>query len=187
MWNWSFGDSNWYNSTTSSSPMHLYSAPGTYDVSLTVTNATGSNTMTHTGYIVVSSGGSGLPTAGFTGAPLNGTAPLTVTFTDNSTVVGGTMWNWSFGDTIWTNTTSRSNPIHTYMTPGIYDVSLTVTNATGNDTAIRNNYITVTPEDPGYQPPGSRAPPPTALPRSMSPSRIPRMYSTEPCGTGVRG
>jgi PKD repeat protein len=50
-WQWSFGDG-----TTSilRNPAHSYEAAGTYDVSLTTTNANGSNTKTKVGFITVS-------------------------------------------------------------------------------------------------------------------------------------
>jgi serine protease len=37
-------------------------------------------------------------------------------------------WGWDFGDG---NTSSEQNPIHTYAEPGLYDVTLTVSNANG--------------------------------------------------------
>jgi len=51
-WNWSFGDGT-QNSPTRN-PVHTYSKVGKYTVSLTVTNANGSNTATKKGYISVS-------------------------------------------------------------------------------------------------------------------------------------
>jgi PKD repeat protein/C1A family cysteine protease len=51
-WNWNFGDGT-QNSPTRN-PVHTYSKAGKYTVSLTVTNANGSNTATKRGYITVS-------------------------------------------------------------------------------------------------------------------------------------
>jgi PGF-pre-PGF domain-containing protein len=80
------------------------------------------------------------PAAGFTGAPLSGTTPLTVTFTDTSTCIP-TSWNWSFGDG--TFSTAR-NPSHTYTATGSYTVSLNATNATPASYYLtRTGYITV--------------------------------------------
>jgi len=49
-WSWNFGDGN---TSTAQSPQHTYAAIGTYTVSLTATNAYGSDTDTKTGYITV--------------------------------------------------------------------------------------------------------------------------------------
>jgi len=50
-WSWTFGDGA---TSTERHPIHTYTAPGTYTVSLTVTSAGGSNTMTRAGYVTVS-------------------------------------------------------------------------------------------------------------------------------------
>jgi len=56
-----------------------------------------------------------------------GLAPLTVVFTNESTVSGsGLVYLWNFGDG---ETSSEEHPIHIYETSGTYDVSLTVTSS----------------------------------------------------------
>ncbi len=50
-WSWTFGDGS--PPSTLQNPTHIYN-PGTYDVSLTVTNALGTNSKTQIGYITVS-------------------------------------------------------------------------------------------------------------------------------------
>ena len=51
-------------------------------------------------------------------------------------------WNWSFpGGTPSTSTDSLPSVI--YNTAGVYDATLTVTNATGSDTKTRTSYVTV--------------------------------------------
>ena len=52
-WQWSFGDGG---AATSQSPSHTYQAAGSYDVSLTVTGACGSDTETKPGFVVVTNG-----------------------------------------------------------------------------------------------------------------------------------
>jgi subtilisin family serine protease len=49
-WSWSFGDGG---TSSAQHPTYTYSAAGTYDVSLTVSNANGSSTETKIGYITV--------------------------------------------------------------------------------------------------------------------------------------
>lgn len=49
-WLWDFGDGT---TSTAQHPSHEYAGPGTYEVSLTVSNAKGSDTETKTGYITI--------------------------------------------------------------------------------------------------------------------------------------
>jgi len=70
------------------------------------------------------------PVANFTAAPQSGPAPLLVQFTDTSD--GDPIrYSWQFGDQI---TSTEKNPYHLYESPGIYTVSLTVSNREGSDT-----------------------------------------------------
>ena len=136
-WNWSFGDGSSVNATVRN-PVHTYTAAGNYTVALNVKNAAGNSSTTRMNYITVIAL---TPVANFTGTPLTGTAPLTVTFTDTSTN-SPTSWNWSFGDGSSVNATVR-NPVHTYTAAGNYTVALNVKNAAGNSSTTRMNYITV--------------------------------------------
>ena len=81
-----------------------------------------------------------VPVASFSGSPISGNVPLTVQFYDKSTNVP-TNWQWSFGDGS-ANSTSQ-NASHTYVTKGVYTVTLTASNAAGKSTVTRSNYITV--------------------------------------------
>jgi PKD repeat protein len=86
------------------------------------------------------------PVAGFTSNVTSGSVPLAVQFNDTSTG-SVAMWNWSFGDNSWFNTTDSAarNATYTYTAPGAYTVSLTVTNAAEvSDTLSRSDYIAVT-------------------------------------------
>ena len=134
-WSWTFGDSG---TSTAQNPSHQYTSTGTYTVSLTASNAGGSNTNTKTNYIVVTTG-TPPPTANFTGSPLSGNAPLTVAFTDTSTG-SPTAWSWTFGDS---GTSTAQNPSHQYTAAGTYTVALTASNAGGSNTNTKTNYITV--------------------------------------------
>ncbi len=141
-WSWDFGDGG---TATTANPSHTYSTAGTYDVSLTATNAGGSNTVVKTGYVTVGDPPPPVaPVAAFSGTPLSGTAPLNVGFTDQSSG-SPTSWSWDFGDG---GTATTANPSHTYSTAGTYDVSLTATNTSGSNTVVKTGYVTV-----GDQPP----------------------------------
>ncbi len=77
-----------------------------------------------------------LPVPDFSINPAQGTAPLTVSFTDLSQNADSRIWN--FGDG--TNSTEQ-NPTHTYSTAGTYTVNLTVSNK--NDTVSKLGTVTV--------------------------------------------
>ncbi len=47
-WSWNFGDGQ---TSTQKNPVHMFTSPGTYTVSLTATNSAGSNTKTRTSYV----------------------------------------------------------------------------------------------------------------------------------------
>jgi hypothetical protein len=74
----------------------------------------------------------------------------TVNFTNNTVLLGGETFVWTFSpNTVQfagsTNATS-ANPQVQFMEPGNYSVTLTVTSCTGTNSLVRTNYISVTPE-----------------------------------------
>ena len=75
---WTFGDGG---TSTAISPTHLYTNPGVYTVTLTIADITATIGLTRSNYITVYQP----VTADFSATPLSGTAPLTVTFTNQST------------------------------------------------------------------------------------------------------
>lgn len=79
------------------------------------------------------------PIANFHADQTTGCDELTVVFTDDSSNDPDT-WLWNFGDG---NTSDQQNPTHTYTNPGVYTVSLTVTNAFGADTFEQTDYISI--------------------------------------------
>jgi len=81
------------------------------------------------------------PVAGFTGTPLTGFAPLSVSFTDASSG-SPTSFAWNFGDGNST-TTSATSISHTYTSAGSYTVTETVTGAGGSSTNVQSNYVVV--------------------------------------------
>jgi PKD repeat protein len=140
-WAWDF-DNNGIIDNTTRNPSYTYTAAGTYTVKLTAANAAGSDEETKTGYITVQDPVTA-PVAAFSGSPDGGIAPLTVEFTDQSTN-SPTSWLWNFGDGNTTNATVQ-NPVHTYLFSGVYNVTLTATNAGGSNTTLKMNYITAIP------------------------------------------
>lgn len=134
-WTWSFGDGGTSNTQ---SPLHTYTAAGTYTVTLTTRNADGSNTVSQAGYVTVTAM-KVAPLASFVSAVTSGTAPLTIQFVDSS-INSPTSWAWSFGDG---GTSTEQNPSHTYTSAGTYTVTLTATNAGGSNTESESGYVTV--------------------------------------------
>ncbi|NUQ25779.1 MAG: PKD domain-containing protein [Saprospiraceae bacterium] len=76
------------------------------------------------------------PAAGFT-AVVDG---LTVTLTNTST--NGLSYLWEFGDG---NTSTATNPTHTYATGGIYNIKLTATNNAGSSSASQEAFTSAQP------------------------------------------
>ena len=133
-WKWTFGDGH---TSKDKSPVHIYSKEGKYNVTLTVSNAAGNNTTTKSNYIVISA--LKAPVAAFNAFPISGYAPLKVIFVDNSAGIHNS-WKWTFGDG---HTSKDKSPVHLYSKVGNYTVSLTVSNAAGNNTTTMSNYIKV--------------------------------------------
>ncbi len=72
-----------------------------------------------------------------------GVAPHVVEFdsTDSQATAGINSYFWEFGDG---QTSNRANPVYTYTAPGVYSVSLTVTDSNGlTDKITKENLITV--------------------------------------------
>ena len=120
-WKWNFGDGT---SSTQQNPEHQYLQEEKYKVTLTVSNAAGSNTTTKENYIKVVR----KPVANFTSNVTIGRIPLSVQFTDFSQ--NATELNWNFGDG---TSSSDQRPVHVYFSAGKYNVNLTATNENGND------------------------------------------------------
>ena len=136
-WLWDFGDGT---TSAAPSPIHIYQTPGTYDITLVVKGDESQDSITKSGIIQVTP-----PTiAAFTAEPDEGTAPLQVRFTDQSS--GDIIKReWKFGDGIFSE---MESPTHVYEVPGTYDVSLTVTGTSDEDIMTRPSYIVVLPENP---------------------------------------
>ena len=81
------------------------------------------------------------PVANFSGTPTSITTGQSVTFTNSSS--NATAYSWTFtGGT--PSTSTAANPVVAYSTAGIYTVKLVATNASGADSIVRTDYITVT-------------------------------------------
>jgi gliding motility-associated-like protein len=124
-WNWNFGDGN---TSTVQGTTHTYSAPGTYTVTLIVTNNFGckdTNTIT----VVVNP----LPAANFSSLPV--CFHDSTCFGDLSTISSGSVtgWSWNFGDVNSgsNNISHLKNPCHIFTGLGPFTVLLTATSNSG--------------------------------------------------------
>ena len=85
------------------------------------------------------------PVAIFSGSPVSGPTPLQVNFTSGSTNAITHAWDFENDGS---PDASGSSVANTYISPGVYSVSLTVTGSGGTDTNIKTDYITVTAVEP---------------------------------------
>jgi len=130
---WDFGD---YTQGIGDTVAHIYIEDGTYMVNVEVTDANGCASNCST---VVST--SSNLNAMFTASKFSGCSPFTVQFLNFST--NAVTYFWQFGD----GTTSAAfEPVHTYYTPGTYDVTLRAFGGNGNDSMDVNSQIVVFPD-----------------------------------------
>ncbi|PLW91907.1 MAG: hypothetical protein C0592_13515 [Marinilabiliales bacterium] len=136
-------------SSTDPNPQVQFSATGTYTVELTVTNCAGDAVINKPNYITVAPCP---PVADFNAdqviACVSPASELdTITFTDLSTSVPGPIltWTWSFSPAtvsyVAPYTANSQNPQVTFDAPGLYQVTLTVTNVDGSDAEVKTAFI----------------------------------------------
>ena len=156
-WNWDFGDNSF---DTIQNPSHSYLSAGNYQVSVTVTD-NGGKTTSITKNVVVNPLVNQSPIISNVTGIQTSFKPLVGKFTEVSSDPDGfiTNWDWNFGDGSAFSTTDSTlkNPTHTYLFPGIYTVSLTVTDdglpdGTNKKTTTSSIQFTVSPP-PANQPP----------------------------------
>ncbi|MDX2247825.1 MAG: PKD domain-containing protein [Bacteroidia bacterium] len=132
-WFWDFGDGT---TSTSQHPVHPYSSPGVYPVSLIVQNQYQcSDDKILNAYIRVNA-----PNVSFSATNLLACGPpLTSSFTSTGDTTGTHFWD--FGDG---NTSSQVHPMHTYLSNGSYDVTHITEDAQGcRDTLTKNGLVNI--------------------------------------------
>ena len=122
-WLWDFG--NGTNSTLKN-PTIIYSSPGVYNVSLTISNSNYNDSKISNGFITVFSE----PISNITtNSNTDGCMPLLIDFegiTSNNNLIID--WFWDFGDG---GSSLLQNPDYEYLDDGSYSVSLMVTDTNG--------------------------------------------------------
>ena len=134
----------WDNGTTSSNFVRVFTDPGTYTVSVTVTDDTGyTGTQTQDVRVLVG------PDVVADANPRLGTAPLTVSFSGVATDADGaiTRYQWDFTDdgTFDTSDATTANASFTYSSPGLYTARLRVTDTDG---LTKSDAVTISVGEP---------------------------------------
>lgn len=123
-YDWNYGDGN---TGTGINPGYTYAAPGTFDITLIVTDTCGTkDTIVQSVTVCLAP----LPSFSYT------VTGFTVQF-DAAASVNGTTYLWDFGDG---NTGTGVSPSHTYTSNQNYNVSLRLVNSCG-DTAAFNQTV----------------------------------------------
>ncbi len=131
---WDFGD----GSTVSDAyePVHTYTEPGTYDVTLSLVSEDYCPTdTTYTTLVTIHQ----YPQPTFSADLLEGCIGMSVGFTNTTDTLSGDC-SWAFGDG---GTADLCAPTHTFNVPDTFSVTLTVTSASGctSDTTLADLII----------------------------------------------
>lgn len=137
---WDFGDGE---TSSELSPVHVYDAAGTYEVTLVVTDSQGVRSGTAVASVTVSAA----PVHQAPEAVIASTATgLSVQFDgtqsvahDGATIIG---YAWDFGDG---TTSTQPSPVHAYAAAGTYVVTLVVTDSEGAVSQSTSASVAVSP------------------------------------------
>lgn len=116
-------------------PVVNYATPGSYNVTLVVSDGTDENTLSMDDYIAV-----GAIEASFEADNDDICDTEMVTFTSTTECADELTWTFEGGDPA---TSDEANPTVTYNTAGVYSVTLTAMNGENEYEVIMESYITV--------------------------------------------
>ncbi len=131
---WQFGEGEGFSNAQN--PTYIYNNPGVFTVTLTAFNDLGI-AVTETKELIIEVFEQ--PISRFTVRPTTIYLPDKPVFTTNLSF-GGTSYLWDFGDG---NTSDEFEPMHFYTEPGIYTISLTVSNGDCEDTHTIEEAVVV--------------------------------------------
>jgi gliding motility-associated-like protein len=136
-WQWNFGDGTIVTNNSAASIQHLYSQPGSFPVSLILSDAGGCvDTITKPAFVNVSN-----IKADFISADTVSCPGATIRFTNQSSASSAFVSHWQFGDG---DTSTQNNPVTTYNSDGLYTVKLKIADALGcTDSLTRLNYVSI--------------------------------------------
>lgn len=140
IYHWDFG--NGANSVEFE-PEYTYTESGLYDITLIVENEYTCRDTTKINDVHALL----VPMANFGALNMEGCTPVNVQFQNNSQQIENAEWNWIFGNG---ETSNQFQPSSIFTNPGVYDVSLTITNANGCMDSVTNEamifvYDTIAP------------------------------------------
>lgn len=138
--NWNFGSLGSPTTANSSQVQVSFLDTGAHIVNLSIQNNGCASSYTDTFYVFLN------PESDFSLSEDTGCQIFTTIFYDNSSSSTPITYLWNFGD----GTTSPvASPVHTYLYPGLFDVSLTISTNSGcieTKTLYKPNLITVHPK-----------------------------------------
>jgi len=168
-WTWTFGDGA---TSTAQNPSHMYASAGSFTVVLIASNSLGSNTVTQTGYIAVSSGGSATPPS-ITTQPSNVTVNpgQSVAFTITASGTAPLTYQWQKNTTNIAGATAATYTITSVASGDAGSYRCVVTNTAGSATS-NSATLTVNPGNSSPNPPPPPPPTPPNPPNPPGPSPI---------------
>jgi len=147
---WNFGDGT---SSTEQNTKHVYSAGGSYVVTLTAKGDGGSHSIEKTLYVKMQ-----MPIADFSFTGDDFPAPCDVTFSNTTTF--GTSFIWEFGDGA---TSTEKNVTHTFIEGGTYNVKLIAIGEGGSNSIIKQVIVAYPPPVADFSYSGNNTPAPCNL------------------------
>lgn len=136
-WEWSFAGGTPAAHFGENPPAITYSTPGVYQVKLLVKNAAGEHEATYADFITVLPE----PTANFT-SNINGATVQFINLSADPLGLGGTQFEWCYGDGTCQNS---ANPSYVYPQNGTYTVTMTATNNCGTASYQQTIIIAAAP------------------------------------------
>ncbi len=142
-WEWTFEGGNPETSNEQFPQGIGYTNEGSFDVSLTVGNEWGENTITLPNYVTVSS--TALPQVNFSASDTLVCTGSVITFNDQTSVCPSS-WKWDITpntgfEFVDGSTETSQNPKVVFYAPGHFTIKLTATNDNGESELTRTNFI----------------------------------------------
>ena len=128
-WSWDFGDNS---TSTLQNPSHTYASPGAYDVSLTVTSSSGSDSETKANFITVNS----IPS-------VSAGTNQTICLGSNLTLSGSGATTYSWDNVVTDGTAFSPTATNTYTVTGTDANGCTATDQV--DVTVNTNYYIIVP------------------------------------------